>query len=49
MKKLYPLLVVVILLITGLKANAQSGFSDILQTSPENATKLLTAYGAAYF
>src|ERR1700712_3490475 len=49
MKKIYFLLITIILSGTVFNARAQSGFSDILQTSPENATKLLTAYGQPLF
>jgi hypothetical protein len=49
MNKLYPLLVAVILFITALKADAQNGFSDLIQSSPANATKLIDAYGQPLF
>jgi len=49
MKKIYPLFFSVILLITVFKADAQSGFSDIIKVSPADATKLLSAYGQPLF
>ena len=49
MKKLYPLLLTAILFIAVFKADAQSGFSDIVKVSPADATKLLTAYGEPLF
>ncbi|MDP9079779.1 MAG: hypothetical protein M3O71_20305 [Bacteroidota bacterium] len=49
MKKLYPLLIAVIFSAIAYNAQAQSGFSDIIKISPDDATKLLQAYGQPLF
>jgi hypothetical protein len=49
MKKLYPYFIVLALTFAVLNAHAQSGISDLLQTSPGDATKLINAYGQPLF
>jgi hypothetical protein len=49
MKKYYVSLIALFLISASLKVNAQNGFSDLIRTSPENATKLIDAYGQPLF
>jgi hypothetical protein len=52
MKKIYPLITLVILLTTAYKASAQSsddGFSQLIKSSPDDARKLVSAYGNPLF
>ena len=49
MKRKYLLLITVIVLISALKVSAQSGFSDLIRSGPEDATKLLNAYADPLF
>jgi len=49
MKKLYFLLTAALLIFLVPGAKAQSGFSDLIKSSPENATKLIGAYGQPLF
>jgi len=49
MRKPHPLFIVLVIIFATINAKAQSGFSDLLQTSPANATKLIDAYGQPLF
>ena len=49
MKKLYPLLVIVLLVFITAGAKAQDGFSALIQAGPGDATKLLNAYAEPLF
>lgn len=49
MKKIYYLVIITISLITIQKANAQSGFDQLIKSSPADATKLVQAYAEPLF
>jgi hypothetical protein len=49
MKKLYPLLVAVLLVFITAGAKAQDGFSALIQAGPGDATKLVNAYAEPLF
>ncbi|HVW97999.1 MAG TPA: DUF6588 family protein [Mucilaginibacter sp.] len=49
MKKIYLLFSTLFLTTVVLTANAQDGFSDLIKSSPANATRLIEAYGAPLF
>jgi hypothetical protein len=49
MKKIFTLLTIITLSAFAITANAQSGFSDLIKSSPADATKLVDAYGESLF
>jgi len=49
MKKLFPLLATVLLLLMAFTTKAQNGFSALIQSGPADATKLINAYGEPLF
>jgi len=49
MKRITPLLIIVIILVTGFRSSAQSVFSDLIKSGPGDATKLLNAYAEPLF
>lgn len=49
MKKLYPLITLILLLTITFQANAQDGFDQLIRSSPGDATKLVQAYAEPLF
>ncbi|TSD67517.1 hypothetical protein FFF34_009040 [Inquilinus sp. KBS0705] len=49
MKKTFTFLTIIVLSAFAFRVNAQSGFSDLIKSSPADATKLINAYGEPLF